>query len=166
MCIKAAEHKPEALENLPDHFKTDDTCKDAVRREPYALGYIPDHLKAQEMCGKAIEEDPWRLNAVPDCFKNKRKCEKAVEDEPWLLEYVPDWSVTQQQAKLWDDYCTDGGYIKCYEGYQKRKTQKPRIKEGLLPTAWHPSRYWDWCVPEDEKKRQKNYGNKHRLFCI
>ena len=83
-----------------------------MRREPYALGYIPDHLKAQEMCGKAIEEDPWRLNAVSDCFKNKRKCEKAVEDEPWLLEYVPNWFVTQQQAKLWDDYCTDGGYIK------------------------------------------------------
>ena len=21
-----------------------------------------------------------------------------------------------------------------------------------MPTAWHPSRWWDWCVPEDEKK--------------
>ena len=41
MCIKAVEQKPEALESLPDHFKTEDTCKDAVRREPYALGVYP-----------------------------------------------------------------------------------------------------------------------------
>ena len=21
-----------------------------------------------------------------------------------------------------------------------------------MPVAWHPSRWWDWCVSEDEKK--------------
>ena len=21
-----------------------------------------------------------------------------------------------------------------------------------MPVAWHPNRWWDWCVPEDEKK--------------
>ena len=21
-----------------------------------------------------------------------------------------------------------------------------------MPIAWHSSRWWDWCVPEDEKK--------------
>ena len=20
-----------------------------------------------------------------------------------------------------------------------------------MPIAWHPSKWWDWCVPEDEK---------------
>ena len=45
--------------------------------------------------------------------------------------------------------------------YKKRKAQKASIKE-LLPIAWHPSRYWDWCMSEDEKKqKQKNYGHKH-----
>ena len=39
-----------------------------------------------------------------------------------------------------------------YDGYKKRKAQKASIKEQLLPIAWHPSRYWDSCVPEDEKK--------------
>ena len=39
--------------------------------------------------------------------------------------------------------------------YQKRKTQEVSIKEGLLPIAWHPSRYWDWCVSEDEKQKIK-----------
>ena len=24
-----------------------------------------------------------------------------------------------------------------------------------MSIAWHPSRWWDWCVPEDEKKRNR-----------
>ena len=34
----------------------------------------------------------------------------------------------------------------------KRKPQKAKIKEELLPIAWHPSRCWDWCIPKDKKK--------------
>ena len=39
------------------------------------------------------------------------------------------------------------------DGYQKRKAQKAKTKEELLPITWHPSRYWDWCMSEDEKKK-------------
>ena len=35
---------------------------------------------------------------------------------------------------------------------KKRKAEKVNIKEELLPIAWHPSRYWNWCMSEDEKK--------------
>ena len=21
-----------------------------------------------------------------------------------------------------------------------------------MPIAWHQSRFWDWCIPEDEKQ--------------
>ena len=24
-----------------------------------------------------------------------------------------------------------------------------------MPIAWHPSRWWDWCVPEDKKKKDR-----------
>ena len=42
----------------------------------------------------------------------------------------------------------------------KNKRQKAKIKETLKPIAWHPSRWWGWCIPEDEKKRrQKNCGS-------
>ena len=82
-----------------------------------------------------------------------------------MLKYVPDWFVTDQQIKIWhdNDYdCNDGKLIEWHKSYQKRKTQKAKIKEELLPIAWHPSRYWDWCTSEDEKKkRQKNYGHRH-----
>ena len=26
-----------------------------------------------------------------------------------------------------------------------------------MPIAWHPSRWWDWCVPKGEKKETENY---------
>ena len=83
-------------------------------------------------------------------------CDKIVRKCPSSLMYAPDWFVTQQQIKLWhddDEYCDDDDeLIEWYEGYQKRRIQKAQIQKELLPIAWHPSRYWDWCMSEDEKK--------------
>ena len=41
--------------------------------------------------------------------------------------------------------------IKWYNGYQNRKAQKAKIKEELLPIAWHPNSVMDWCMPKDKK---------------
>ena len=71
------------------------------------------------------------------------------------MQYVPDWFETQQQLKIWYNdayYCNEDKLIEWYEGYKKRKAQKASIKEELLPIAWHPSSWWNWCVSEDEKK--------------
>ena len=92
---------------------------------------------------------------------------KAVAKYLWLLKYVADSFVTHQQIKIWHDndgYCNDAELIEWYKGHQKLKTQKAKIKEDLMPIVWNPSRWWDWCFPEDEKKRQKNYGHKQGLF--
>ena len=80
-----------------------------------------------------------------------------------VVKYVPDWFVTHQQIKIWydnNDYCNDDELLEWYEGYQERTVQKASIKEELMPLAWIPSRWWDWCVPEDKRKRQKNCGHK------
>ena len=45
----------------------------------------------------------------------------------------------------------DDEIIEWYDGYQRRKDQKAKIKEELLCTAWHPDRVMDWCMSEDEK---------------
>ena len=62
-------------------------------------------------------------------------CERAVEKYPGTLEFVPDWFVTQQQLKIWgddDDYFHNNELIKWYEGYQKRRAQRAKIKEELI----------------------------------
>ena len=58
---------------------------------------------------------------------------------------------------MWYDdseYCDDDedNFFKWYDGYKNRKAQKASIKKELMPTAWHLSRYWDWCISEDEKR--------------
>ena len=68
---------------------------------------------------------------------------------------VPDWFVTQQQIKSRHDddyYCDDSKLVRWHDGYQKRKTQKAKIKEELMPIAWYPNRVMDWCMSEDEKR--------------
>ena len=45
-----------------------------------------------------------------------------------------------------------------YESYNLTlagKAQKASIKEELLLIFWHPSRYLDWCMSEDEKKKNR-----------
>ena len=118
------------------------------------------------MFEKFVEDEPETLEFIPDHFKTQEMCERAVEDDPYSLQYVPDWFVTQQQIDVWyddneyhddDDDDDDDEVIEWYDGYQKRKTQKAKIKDELMPIAWHPSKWWDWCVSEDKKKETENF---------
>ena len=52
---------------------------------------------------------------------------------------------------LGDD--NDDKFFKWYDDYKKWKSQKVQINDKLLSIVWHPSRWLDWCVPEDKKKQ-------------
>ena len=69
----------------------------------------------------------------------------------WLLEYVPDWFVKRGWMLMWYGDDDEDKFFECYNGCKKRKAQKANIKKEVLPIAWHPLRYWDWCIPENEK---------------
>ena len=62
-----------------------------------------------------------------------------------------------------DYYVDDDGVIEWHAGesHQKPKAQKASIKKDLMPTAWHPSRWWDWCMTGDEKKEIMVINMKH-----
>ena len=83
--------------------------------------------------------DPSSLQFHPDHFKTREMCDKAFEKDPLSLQFFPDWFVRPQQVNLWyDDYFYDNGYdevLGWHKGYQKRKAQKAKIKEELLPIA-------------------------------
>ena len=36
--------------------------------------------------------------------------------------------------------------------FKLRKSDNKDISKELMPVAWHPRKYWDWCLFEDEKK--------------
>ena len=86
-------------------------------------------------------------------------------DDSSSLHYVPDWFVTRKWIDMsYDDYYDDDDHhwddddndeeksSEWYDGCEACKAQKASIKEELMPIAWHPSRYWDWCMSEDEKR--------------
>ena len=100
-------------------------------------------------------EDPCLLEFVPEHFKTQEICDKAVIDDSTSLLFGPDWFVSQQQIKSWhddDDFYDYDDIIEWYNGYLKRKAQKAKIKEELMPIVWHISRWWNWCMSEDGKR--------------
>ena len=107
------------------------------------------------MCEIAVEVYPSQLFDIADYLKMQKMCDDVVRRDPYSLQFVPDWFATEEQIDVWyydDEYCNDDEFIEWYKGYKKRKAQKAKIKEEFLPIAWHPSRYWDWCMSDDEEK--------------
>ena len=151
MCERAVEDEPETLEYVPDHLKTQEMCDEAVGRESYTLRYVPDHLKTQEMYEKVIHVRPEKFFKIPDHFKTQEMCIRVVKMGPWWLYGVPDWLVVLQKMRC-EDFDDNDYLIRWRNAYQKCKTQKAQIKKELIPIAWHPSRWWDWFVSEDEKR--------------
>ena len=119
------------------------------------------------MCDAATCIEPYLLASVPNRFKAQKMCDKVVRKERLSLLWVPNWFVTQQHVKyLQND--NDGWYdnklIEWCDGYKKRKAVKAKIKNDSMPLAWHPSRWWDWCVPNDKKQGTEKLFFDH-LIC-
>ena len=54
-----------------------DWCED-----PWVLRFIPDCFKTQEMCIEALEVGLWQLKDIPDHFKTQDICDDAVRRSP------------------------------------------------------------------------------------
>ena len=164
MYERAVEENPWCLKYVPDHLRTKKMCIKAVKNEAEALEHIPEHFKTREMCIKTVEREAESLEHVLDLFKTGEMCKRTIEADLYTLVFCPDWFITQGQTKSWHDDDYDDEAPEWYDGYKKRKAQKVKIKGELLPTAWHPSRWWDWCVPNDEKQRTEKIVFDH-LIC-
>ena len=101
-------------------------CDEAVRIEPRSFEFVPEHLKTQGMCIRVVKEGLWQLYSVPDWF-----------------------AVLQEMCR--EDFDNYDYLIGWRNAYKKRKAQEAQIKKELMPIAWHPSRWWNWCMSEDEK---------------
>ena len=119
------------------------------------------------MCNEVMRTMPDAFHRIPDHFKTQEMCDKAVKNDSSSLEYVSDWFVTKEWMWMWyDDHYDDDGdhwdddenkdkFFEWFEGYQKCRGQKAKIKEELLSIAWHSSRHWDSRMSEDEKQEIK-----------
>ena len=110
-------------------------CDDEVHKDAWLLEYVPDWFETQEMCERAVKKDRDSLIHVPDWF--------VVAQEIWYIDYS---HVAAPEPQGYDDMA-----IKWYQGYKKCKVLKAKIKEELLPIAWHPDCVM-WCMSEDKKR--------------
>ena len=88
------------------------------------------------MCINAVEVGPWQLYYVPDHFKTQEIVRQGSDGS--LIFFAVCSQLVTQQVKIWHDegeYHDDDEIIKWYEDYQKRKTQKVKIEEGLICIA-------------------------------
>ena len=85
------------------------------------------------MCERVVEEDSWSLVYVSDRFKKEDMC-KGVRFHPWLIGHVHDQYITQEM---------------CNEAVELDPSFLQYVPNWF---AWHPSRWWDWCMSEDEKQ--------------
>lgn len=114
-------------------------CSKAVNL--YMLGYVPNEYKTQEMCEKPICSDSCIL------FCN------------WFLQFVSDWLFT---TKILEDF--GGGWSEWFDNQKHCKSQKVWMKHKLLPVAWYPSQWWDWCVSEDKKISVEEKVHHYRAY--
>ena len=52
------------------------------------------------------------------------------------------------------DYCDPAAinHLGLWIGMPNLNNGKRLKKEELMPVTWHPTKSWDWCLSEDEKK--------------
>ena len=41
--------------------------------------------------------------------------------------------------------------------FKQHKACKKEINKELMPAEWHLTRWWDWCLSEDEKKETEPF---------
>lgn len=53
------------LINIPYESKTQEMCKSFVGENSGTLGFLPDGWKTQKVCGNAVNNNPWKVEFVP-----------------------------------------------------------------------------------------------------
>ena len=71
-------------------------CKNAVKKLSYLLRYVPDQYKTQQMCDEAILENDGTFNSFPYSYKSQEMCIKATENYFPELEFVPEFYKAQK----------------------------------------------------------------------
>ena len=57
---------------IPDRFKTQELCNEAVEADPYTLRFIPDHLKTREMCNEVMRTMPEAFFLFQTVLRHKK----------------------------------------------------------------------------------------------
>ena len=133
--------------------------------------YCLDRYKTQKLCDKAAADCLSTLKLVPDWFVTDHTTKTLHEalfnnDYILLLDEGPG-NVTFSSDKM-SILCVDLNNVKLGDAnfdeddpktiiYVRRMAWHNEIKQSkalTMSVAWHPTIWWDWCVPGDKKKER------------
>ena len=121
-------------------------CKETVSNTPAVLFLIPDNLKTQDMCNEALEVDPWSLYYIPITLRHKKYVMRPLRQTLLLCSLLL-IGLLLNNNKMHGLMMTIGITMMILLSgtrvIKKRKSEKAKIKEELIPITWHPSRYCD-----------------------
>ena len=108
MCITGVEVDPWQLSDVPDHFKTQEMCNEAVRIEPNALRFFPVWFVMRGQ-GKICHDDDdnyWNADEIIKWYDGyqKLKAQKAkIQEELMHIAWHPlrlwDWCMLEDEKK-------------------------------------------------------------------
>ena len=70
-------------------------CDEAVNTCHSTMKFVPDCYKTQEMCDEAVSEDPFML----DKYKTQIMCDETADDSLATLKFIPDWFATSKMLE-------------------------------------------------------------------
>ena len=74
-----------SLAFVPNQYKTQEMCNEAMCKNPATFFYVPERFKTQDMCKKAVEKDPRMLKYVFDHFKAGSSWRWEIRDGKFFL---------------------------------------------------------------------------------
>ena len=89
------------LEWVPETYKTQKKCNEAVKDYPYLLKLFTDQCTTQEMYNQGEREDSRLLEFVSTDLNIQEMCNRSVKKNPWSLIYAPNRYLRLPERDVW-----------------------------------------------------------------
>ena len=173
MCNKAVNRCFFIFDSIPNQYKTQEMCDMVVYEDPSLIVYCPDKCKTQRMCDEAVDDSLAALKLIPDLFVTSKVITSLYADEN-ILYFNKDsgnivfscnkmgiLNIDLNNINLDNNFYEDDPdtiflvrLLAWHLKFEKRNALKKMISEELISIAWHPKRWWYFCVLEDERKKK------------
>ena len=153
-------------------------CNSITSDDLFSIKCVPNCYKTQQMWDKAVDDCLAALKFVPDGFVASKMIKilfTSLYADQNILFFNQDSSNVVFIFNEMGVLNIDLNYINIDDAvsgeddadtiilirllawhvkFEKGEELKKELNEELMPVAWHPSRWWDWCMSEDEKKEK------------
>ena len=166
--------------SIPDKYKTQETCSLAVSLYFPFIVYCLYKYITQEMCDEIVNDSLAALKLIRDWFVTSKMIKRlftALYADENILYFNQDSGDSKLNYNEMGIVNSDLNNINLDDNFdevdpdtiilirllawhikfEKRKELKKALNKKLIPIEWHPNRRWNFCVPEDEKKKYNRF---------